>query len=305
MAGTYRWVLLTAVFGVVAAFACQAPAAEKINVLIIDGQNNHKWQETTPPIKEMLLKTEKFNVDVLTSPGAKDPKEAWEKFRPDFSKYKVVLSNYTGTVWPDEVNKAFEKYVEEGGGLVVYHAAVFAFPKWEAWNKMIGMGWRDAAFGDRISVDDTGKVVRTPKGEGPKSGHGPAHAFEMTVRDKDHPVMKLLPEKWTHVKDELYHGMRGPAQDLHILATAFSAKEGGGTGTHAPLVWTVPCGKGRVQVCLLGHDVPAVSAPDAAVILCRSAEWAATGAVTIPAPKDLSAPAAKPAAPAEKPATEK
>jgi type 1 glutamine amidotransferase len=281
------------------AFAQDKPA-EKINVLLIDGQNNHKWQETTPVLKEMLTKAGVFNVEVLTSPGAKDPKEAWDKFKPDFAKHKVVLMNYTGTPWPDEVNKAFEKYMEGGGGLVMYHAAVFAFPQWETFNKMIGMGWRDAKFGDRLTIDDSGKVVKTAKGEGPKSGHGPAHAFEMTVRQADHPVMKDMPAKWTHVKDELYHGMRGPAENITVLATAFSSKEGGGTGTNEPIVWTVPVGKGRVLVNLLGHDVPAVSAPDAAAILTRGCEWAATGQVTLPAPKEIPAPPAT--APAAEPA---
>ena len=54
------------------ALASPAPGADaaKINVLIIDGQNNHNWKGTTPPIKEMLEKTGKFTVDVLTSPAA-------------------------------------------------------------------------------------------------------------------------------------------------------------------------------------------------------------------------------------------
>jgi len=64
------------------------------------------------------------------------------------------------------------------------------------WNKMMGLGWRDNKFGDRISIDDTGKIVRTPKGEGPGASHGPAHEFEVMTREKDHPVMKGLPEKW-------------------------------------------------------------------------------------------------------------
>jgi len=88
-----------------------------------------------------------------------------------------------------------------------------------------------------------------------------------------------------HVKDELYHGQRGPAENMTILATAFSAKDKGGTGTNEPMVWVIPVGKGRVFVSALGHDVPAISDPLAAAILIRGCEWAATGAVTIPAPK--------------------
>ena len=283
MRNNCRWACGAILLALAGIFALPASAADKINVLIIDGQHNHKWQETTPAIKEMLTKTGRFNVEVATTPAAKDPKENWGKFKPDFSKCNVVLMNYHGQEWPEEVNTAFEKFIADGGGLVAYHATVFAFPKWENWNKMIGLGWRKADYGDRLSMDDSGKVVRSPKGEGPGSGHGPAHEFEVTVREADHPVLKGLPAKWLHVKDELYHGQRGPAQDMHIIATAFSAKEKGGTGTSEPMVWWIPFGKGRCFVSVLGHDVPATITPGAATVLARGAEWAATGQVTLPA----------------------
>lgn len=289
MTRTYRWFLLTALFGLALAVAGPALAADKIALLIIDGQNGHNWKATTPAIKALIEKTGRFDIDVATAPPKDAPKEDWDKFRPDFSKYTVVLTNYAGQSWPDEVVKAFEKYVADGGGLVVYHFAVASFPGWETYNKMIGIGWRDNKFGDRIALDDDGKVVRQPKGEGPGAGHGPSHPFEMTVRDKNHPIMKDMPEKWTHTSDELYHGQRGPAQDMHILATAYSAKDKGGTGMNEPMAWIIPFGKGQVFTCLLGHDVPQTSEPDCATLLARGAEWVATGKVTIPVPDKLTA----------------
>ncbi|NQT91860.1 MAG: ThuA domain-containing protein [Lentisphaerae bacterium] len=271
------------------ALAPRAPAAEKIKVLLIDGQNNHKWQVTTPALKKMLEDTGRFAVEVATTPPRGAKQDAWEKFSPNFAGYDVVLSNYTGAMWPKDVCAAFEKYMAGGGGLVFYHAAVFAFPQWKQWNEMMGMGWRKNNYGDRVTIDDSGKVVRTPKGEGPGGGHGPAHSFEIAVRDKDHPVMKDLPAKWTHAKDELYHGMRGPAKNMHIIATAFSDTKTRGTGTNEPMVWTVPAGKGRVLVTLMGHDVKALTHPGSAAALTRGVEWAATGAVTLPVPKELTA----------------
>ncbi len=258
-------------------FATATLAAEKINLLIVDGQHNHKWADTTAAIKEMLGKTGRFNVEVATMKN----KQESEAFKPDFAKYQVVLMNYHGTAWSEETQKAFEKYMQNGGGLVFYHAAVFSFKSWDNWNKMMGLGWRDNKFGDRIALDDSGKIVRTPKGEGPGGGHGPAHEFEVATHEKDHPIMKGLPEKWPHVKDELYHGQRGPAENMTILATSFSAKDKGGTGMHEPMVWVIPVGKGRAFVSLLGHDVPATTDANAAAILIRGCEWAATGQVTL------------------------
>ena len=164
-----------------------ATAADKLRVLIVDGQNNHDWRMMTPPMKADLEKSGRFTVDVVTTPPAKSPKSAWDAFRPDFGKYDVVLSNYNGEPWPEEVQKALEDYVSKGGGLSIIHAANNSFPAWPAYNKMIGLGWRGPDYGDRVTIDEAGKVVRTPKGEGPGSGHGPQHAFKVVVRDAEPP----------------------------------------------------------------------------------------------------------------------
>ena len=269
----------------------RAEEAEKLKLLIVDGQNNHNWKAMTPPMKAFLEATGRFDVTVATTPPAKSDKAEWEKFRPEFSKYAVVLSNYNGEAWPAAVQAYLEKYVKDGGGLVVVHAANNAFQDWPAWNEMIGLGWRDNSFGDRITLDDQGEVVRTPKGEGPGAGHGPQHAYRVKIRDLEHPVTDGMPGEWLHAKDELYHGQRGPAKDMHILATAFSAKDKGGTGTNEPMIWTIPYGKGRVFTTVLGHvsgdDITALKDPGFQAMVTRGSEWAATGAVTIPLPKEL------------------
>lgn len=264
------------------AFASAAQADGKIPVLLITGQNNHKWQATTPILEAQLIKSGRFRVTVVTTPPKEASSDAWNAFRPQFSRYRAIFCNYNGQDWPEPVQKSLEQYMARGGGLVIYHASNNPFPKWEEWHKMVGLCWQGAGFGDRITVSDEGEVKRTPKGEGPGAGHGQQHAFEMVVRDPNHPVMKGLPARWLHTKDELYHGQRGPAVNMHILASAFSATETGGTGANEPLVYTTTYGKGRVFVCLLGHDVAPTSAADCSTLLTRGAEWAATGRVTLP-----------------------
>jgi type 1 glutamine amidotransferase len=271
--------------------AVQGGATEVLRVLIIDGQNNHNWARMTPPMKAALEKTGRFAVDVATTPPANSPKSSWDKFRPDFSKYNVVLSNYNGEPWPAEVRDGFEKYVRGGGGLVIIHAANNSFPDWAEYNKMIGLGWRGADFGDRITLDDSGKLVRTPKGQGPQSGHGPVHEFTILVRDADHPVTKGMPKEWMHARDELYHGQRGPAENMHILATAFSASDKGGTGAHEPMIWWIPYGKGRVFTTVMGHamgdDITAIRCIGFQAVMARGCEWAATERVTLPLPDNF------------------
>jgi uncharacterized protein len=272
--------------------AAKEPVAEKIKVVLIDGQNNHDWRATSPFLKKVLEDSGRFTVDIATAPlsvSDKRPKpEGSVAFPPDLSKYDVVLSNYNGDPWPEEFRKALENSLREGKlGLVIVHAANNSFGNWVEYNLMIGMGWRDNKFGDRLIVDGDGREKRVAKGEGAGAGHGAAHAFQITVRDSDHPITEGMPREWMHAKDELYHGMRGPIENVHLLATAFSDKAKGGTGDHEPMIWTLSYGKGRVFHTPMGHDLDGMRCLGFVGTLQRGVEWAATGKVTVPLPKDF------------------
>lgn len=269
-------------------------AADRIPLLILDGQNNHDWVATTKATKGALTFSGLFEIDVSTTPPGGAPQEAWAKWRPDFSKYRVVVSNYNGQMWPDEVKKAFVEYIRGGGGAVIVHAANNAFPGWAEYDQMIGLGWRDANYSDRVTIDaDSGKQIRTPKGEGPGAGHGAQHAFVVTVRQPDHPIMKGLPARWMHATDELYHGQRGPGENMTILDSAFSDTKTGGTGAHEPITWLIPFGKGKVVTTVMGHYASGKTGYDSLhcvgfqTILIRSAEFVATGKVTHPVPAEF------------------
>lgn len=265
--------------------AVSATAAEPVRVLIVDGQNNHNWKATTPILKEFLLKSGRFTVDVVTSPANGQPTQAWDSFRPKFSEFGAVISNYNGEMWPAPVQRDLEAYVANGGGLVIVHAANNAFTEWAEYNKMIGLGWRGADFGKRVTVDADGKVVETAKGEGPGAGHGSQHDFAVVTRDREHPVMQGIPAEWMHVKDELYHGQRGPAGSMHVLASAFAAKSTGGTDANEPMVWWIPYGKGKVFTTVMGHAEYSMKCIGFQTIVDRGTEWVATGKVTIPVPE--------------------
>jgi len=293
------WVLERITFGILLTLSLGAltplRAAEKLKVLIVDGQNNHNWQATTPFMKKALEDSGRFTVDVATTParprGAEDQakyKEEMARFQPEFTKYDVVLSNYNGDLWPEATRKALEGYVAGGkGGLVIIHAANNSFPGWVEYNEMIAMGWRDNQFGDRLILDADGKEKRVEKGQGAGAGHGRKHAFRVVVRDPKHPVTEGMPSEWMHAADELYHGMRGPAKNVHLLATAYSDKATGGTGDHEPMIWTVTYGQGRVFHTPMGHDLDGMRCLGFVATLQRGTEWAATGKVTIPLPSDF------------------
>jgi type 1 glutamine amidotransferase len=274
------------------AWSVSAAAADsdKIRVIIIDGQNNHDWRSTTPWMKKVLEDNGRFLVAVSSNlkPGDKPGQLADTiPFPPDLSKYDVVLSNYNGAEWPKDFQVALESWLKSGKGLVIVHAANNAFSGWKAYNQMIGLGWRDNNFGERLVVDASGKEKRIEKSKGPGAGHGAMHAFAIIIRDTDHPITKGMPQEWMHAPDELYHGLRGPIGEMHLLATAYSDKSKGGTGDHEPMIWTLTCGKGRVFHTPMGHDLTGMHCVGFVTTLVRGTEWAGTGQVTLPIPENF------------------
>jgi type 1 glutamine amidotransferase len=269
---------------IVFAMSVTASAEPTLKALIVDGQNNHSWQATTPVLKKALESSGLFAVDVATTPPKGQDISGWS---PEFSKYNVLVLNYNGEMWSEKTQKDFESYVEGGGGVVVVHAANNAFTGWKEYNDMIGLGWRGSSFGDRVTFNDEGKSVRTPKGEGPGAGHGPQHEFQVVVRDTEHPITRGLPSAWMHAKDELYQGQRGPAEHMQILATAYAAPDQRGTGQHEPMLWVIPYGKGRVVTNVMGHADYSMKCVGFITTLQRGTEWAATGKVTLPVPEDF------------------
>jgi type 1 glutamine amidotransferase len=261
-------------------------AAPLYKALIVDGQNNHKWQDTTPLLKRWLLESGLFSVDVATSPAKGGD---MSKFQPDFAAYNVIVSNYNGEEWSDATKAALVNYVRSGGGLVIVHAADNAFPKWKEWNEMIGLGgWggRNEKSGPYLRYRDDKLVRDTSAGSG--GHHGKQHAFQVVVRDPSHPIVAGLPKAWMHAQDELYDRLRGPAENINVLATAFSDTATGGSGEHEPSLMTVDFGQGRVFHTTQGHGVEAMHCVGFITALIRGTEWAASGKVTkTEIPKDF------------------
>ncbi len=315
-------------FGGVLFLACWSShlstAGDLVKVLIVDGRNSHDWRITTDALRATLNATGRFEVSVSTAPGQKlsgalrrpdstDPRvqsayqkaleacsaagrvlkpgteKAWQTWRPDFDSHDVVILNYTGSNWPESVRSSFVDYVRNGGGVFLVHGATNAFRNWKEYNEIIGLGWRPAPYGRAIKIDpQTGEEFRDETAG--SSAHGARHSFQVTVRKPDHPVMQGLPEKWMHARDELCHDMRGPAENLMVLSSAWSDREQRGTGKHEPITWQVTYGRGRVIVTSMGHCYHDEKFWDSLhcvgfqTIVARSCEYLATGKVTLPVP---------------------
>jgi hypothetical protein len=262
--------------------------ATPIRVMILDGESAglyHNWRLTTPVLKEELEETGLFDVAVVTAPPSSDD---LSNFHPDFSRYQVIVMNYDAPDWPENLRAEFERFVRNGGGLVIVHAADNAFPNWPAFNQMIGIGgWRGRTetAGPYWYYKD-GKLV-SDASPGKAGSHGARLPFQVVTRDAENPIMKGLPREWMHANDELYAGLRGPGKNMTVLATAYSDPKNKGTGRDEPIIVVVHYGKGRIFHTTMGHDVFALSCVGFMTILQRGTEWAATGRVTQKVPADF------------------
>ena len=261
--------------------AAQTPRG--IPVMLLDGESGgryHDWQHVTPVLKKMLDETGLFDVSVVTAPAATGELAG---FDPKFANYRAVVMNYDAPQerWPAALKASFERYMQEGGGLVSVHAADNAFAGWAAFNEMIGVGgWRDRR-------EDAGPywfyrdgAIASDASPGRAGSHGRRTPFQVTVRDTTHPIMRGLPPVWMHQGDELYARLRGPGKNMTVLATAYSDPANSGSGRDEPQLMALPYGKGRVFHTTMGHDIVALSSVDFVVTLQRGTEWAATGKVT-------------------------
>jgi type 1 glutamine amidotransferase len=241
--------LFFVVFSLLLAYTVSA--RKPIKTLLITGQNNHNWQVSHVVLKQILENSGRFDVDFAISP---EQGKDMSGFVLDFSPYQLVVLDYNGDSWPEETNRRFLEYVQNGGGVVIYHAADNAFSKWPEFNKICALGgWegRNENSGPYVYWKD-GKLVKDSSA-GPGGSHGRQHEYVLNGRDKVHPVVKGLPLKWRHAKDELYDRMRGPGNIRDILYTAYSDKETNGSGREEPLVFTVDYGNARIFHTMLGH----------------------------------------------------
>lgn len=292
------------------AISCSTPT--KMKVLIVDGQNNHAvWPKSTIMMKQYLEETNLFEVDIyrtrytwkaerekdflplaktISTENLEEPKSD-EQFAPDFKNYDVVISNFgwKAAPWSDATQKAFEHYIKMGGGFVSVHSADNSFPKWKAYNKMIGLGgWgnRNEKDGPYLYYTNDNKMV-LDSSKGAAGAHGKRHNFPVTIRNSEHPITKGMPKVWLTGIDECYAKLRGPAENITILATGKDQNKNAPTNRHEPVLMVINYYKGRIFHTTLGHDTDALENVGFITSFIRGTEWAASGKVTQEIPKDF------------------
>lgn len=221
--------------------------ANPIRVLIVTGIDHpaHKWRETAPVIKDLLLKDRRLTVDIL--------EDAYQLESANLSPYQVVLLHFQNWQKPGPGEKArtnLKQFVEKGGGLVSVHFACGAWhQEWPEFEKIIGRVWH---------------------GTGPgKTQHDKRGKFQVEIVDKDHAITKGIGDFET--EDELYTCLTGDAP-IHLLAQARSNVD----QKQHPQAFVREYGQGRVFLTTLGHDVTAyTNNPAVGELIRRGTAWAA------------------------------
>jgi type 1 glutamine amidotransferase len=193
-----RSVFVIALICIVAlSFTTTSNAAEKpaqIRVLLITGDdvNVHPWREMSETTREILVKTEKFDVKVCEDPHILESETALKAY--DVIVFTIFSRRIA--MLPGQAQENLLNFVKGGKGFFVQHLASASFGKWEEFGKLCGRKW----------------VMGT-------SGHGPRAVFKAEIANKEHPITAGLGE--FDVDDELYAKLQGSG-DINVLVTAYS-----------------------------------------------------------------------------------
>ncbi len=200
----------------------------------------HPWRQTAPALADLLMKDPRLDVDIL--------EDATLAQVAKLRNYKVCVLNYMNWKKPDppaEALATFQKFVADGGGLVLVHFACGAFQKWPEFVKIAGRVWN-------------------PK----LRGHDPRGTFRVEMTDVKHPITEGM--KPFETFDELYTCLDGKTP-ITILAKATSKVD----KKDYPMAFVLTYGKGRVFHCVLGHDLRAFQAAGMRELYRRGTAWAA------------------------------
>jgi len=239
--------LLAVVCYVAMGAAGQSKQQDQIRVLLITGDDvsAHQWRVLSETVREVLVKSKKFEVKVCEDPLILESSTALQR-------YDVIMQMMYNRSVPTITDRAKENllnFVRKGKGFYVQHLASAAFSEWKEYGKLCGRRW----------------VMRI-------SGHGPRGVFTANVVNKDHPITAGMSD--FKADDELYAKLQGSGE-INVLVSAYSDW----SKKTEPLVFTLSYGRGRCVHNAFGHDRKALMNPHVQRIIRRGVEWAATGKV--------------------------
>jgi len=162
---------------------------------------------------------------------------------PNQDKYEsIVFYNFHRKNPDSDTAQAILSLADRGQGLVILHHAILAFPDWEEFSDIVGVG------------------------ESKHFRYYPDEKITVHVTDKSHPITSGI-DDWEMV-DETYV-MEEPDEESHILLTVDNPKSAKAIG------WTRDYRNSRVFCLQSGHDNQTYSVKQFRQVLYRGICWTA------------------------------
>ena len=216
-----------------------------LRILILSGNNNHDWQNTTPLIRETLMRNLNCKIDITERPDTLHDSM--------LKSYDVLVSNWNAWpelnhLWNPAAKQALENFMMQGGGFVCVHAASATHYDWPPYLKIVGGRWGD------------------------KTHHGPIADCAVQIANKEHPITKGM-DAFT-IRDELWVDIEcSPSAEVLCAVQAEEYKHT--NGKLEPVALITRYGKGRGFYLALGHDTAAMANLGWKNLLIRGTQWAA------------------------------
>ncbi|WP_342086429.1 ThuA domain-containing protein [Dyadobacter sp. OTU695] len=173
------------------------------------------------------------------------------------SYHAVVFLSPTGDFLTDAQQRAFEKYIENGGGYAGIHSAADCEYDWKWYGTLLGTRFRNHTF----------LPYPTPKAQ-------------IVTEPGSHPAGIGLPARWTK-KDEWYNfhenvrGKPGFQVLLTVDESTYPAFWPKAMGDDHPISWSRPVGKGRMFYTAIGHNASTYSDSTSMKHIMGGIAWAA------------------------------
>jgi uncharacterized protein len=234
----YLLTLLPALFFL---FGSATPATKKPAVLIYSKTNGYHHASIPVGIAaiEKLGKENGFRVDTTT--------DSLLFTKKNLKQYAaVIFLNTTQKVLGSEQEKAFQEYIEHGGGYVGVHAATDCEYNWPWYNKLVGAYFKS---------------------------HPAQQEAKLIIVRKDFPATAGMPDSWVR-KDEWYN-FKDMSPDVTVLIKIDeSSYKGGENGDNHPMAWYHKFDGGRAFYTELGHTDESYADPVYLKHLLGGIEWA-------------------------------
>jgi type 1 glutamine amidotransferase len=246
-----RWALC---LGVVLGACLPAPAVHSgdtlVRVLFVLGSPPFHDIRNLPPILEKVLdRVGGFKVTRLEPPKDKspsDPAHLAQLANIKRADYDVLVFYTSGYRLDDMQERALERFVDDGGGIVGIHGASLTFGNSRFWLRLLG-----AKFNGHIPGTHSLHIVIADH----------AHAITAGVSD-----FVIIDEEYKHIFADV---------DRHILARFRERPPKSDQKANMDIIWTRQVGKGRVFYTALGHGREAWDNPAWQKLVVQGILWAA------------------------------